>query len=56
MENRVKSVLQIIVDKFKSAEIPEAVAMASFPVLEIPSSAWSFTNRTIMPFKIQIYL
>ena len=48
MENKVKTVLQTIVDKFKSGEIPEAVAMASFPVLEIPSSAWSFTNRTIM--------
>jgi len=30
MNERVKSVLNIIVEKFKSGEIPEAVAMATF--------------------------
>jgi len=48
MNNRVKEVLNIIVEKFKSGEIPEAVAMASFPVHDIPSGKWSFTNRTLM--------
>ena len=48
MNERVKQVLNVVVEKFKSGEIPEAVAMASFPIPDIPSSAWSFTNRTIM--------
>jgi antirestriction protein ArdC len=48
MNNRVRQVLDVIVEKFKSGEIPEAVAMASFPVPDTPSSKWSFTNRTLM--------
>jgi hypothetical protein len=48
MNNRVKQVLGVIAEKFKSGQIPEAVAMASFPVPDIPSSMWSFTNRTLM--------
>jgi len=48
MNERVKNVLNTIVEKFKSGEIPEAVAMASFPIPNIPSSRWSFTNRTLM--------
>lgn len=48
MNEKVKSVLNTIVEKFKSGEIPGAVAMASFPILDIPSSKWSLTNRTLM--------
>jgi len=48
MNDKVKQVLNVIVEKFKSGAIPEAVAMASFPIPDIPSSAWSFTNRTLM--------
>lgn len=48
MNYKVRQVLNVIVEKFKSGEIPEAVAMASFPVPDIPSSKWSFTNRTLM--------
>ena len=48
MNERVKSVLNTIVEKFKTGEIPEAVALASFPVPDIPSARWSFTNRTLM--------
>jgi len=48
MNDRVKNVLDTIVKKFKSGEIPEAVAMASYPMLDIPSAKWSFTNRTLM--------
>ena len=48
MNKRVKQVLDGILDKFKSGEIPEAVALASFPIPDIPSSKWSFTNRTLM--------
>jgi len=48
MNNKVTQVLQVIVDKFKSGEIPDAVAFASYPMPDIPSCEWSFTNRTLM--------
>ena len=48
MNERVKNVLDTIVENFKSGEIPKAVAMASFPIPDIPSAKWSFTNRTLM--------
>ena len=48
MNDKVKEVLNVIIGKFKSGEIPEAVALASFPIPDIPSSKWSFTNRTLM--------
>ena len=48
MNNRVKEVLQVIVEKFRSGDIPEAVALASFPIHDIPSSTWSLTNRIMM--------
>jgi len=48
MNQKVKQVLNVILDKFKSGEIPEAVALASYPIPDIPSSKWSFTNRMLM--------
>jgi hypothetical protein len=48
MNEKVKQVLEGIVETFKSGKIPEAVALASFPVPDIPSTQWSFMNRTLM--------
>jgi hypothetical protein len=48
MQDRVKQVLGTIVEKFKSGDIPEAVAMATFPAANVPSGKWSFLNRTLM--------
>ncbi len=48
MNEKVRTVLNTIVEKFKTGEIPKAVAMASFPIPNLPSSKWSFMNRTIM--------
>jgi len=48
MNTKVRQVLQVIVDKFKSGEIPGAVAFARYPIPDIPSSEWSFMNRTLM--------
>ena len=48
MNEKVKQVLNVILEKFKSGEIPEAVALASYPAADVPSSKWSFTNRTLM--------
>lgn len=48
MQDRVKQVLNNIVEKFKSGDIPEAIALATFPAANVPSSKWSFLNRTLM--------
>ena len=48
MHDRVRQALSVVVDKFKSGEIPEAVAMATFPAADVPSGRWSFLNRTLM--------
>jgi len=48
MNDRVKQTLNIILDKFKSGDIPEAVAYTMFPIPEIPSTKWSLLNRTLM--------
>ena len=48
MNDKVKNVLNTILEKFESGDIPEAVAMASFPIPDLPSTKWSFFNRTLM--------
>jgi len=48
MQDRVRQALSVIVEKFKSGEIPEAAAMATFPAANVPSGKWSFLNRTLM--------
>ena len=47
MNQQIKTVLDSILETFESGDIPEAVAVASFPIPDIPSTNWSFTNRTI---------
>ncbi len=48
MNERVKQTLNIILDKFKSGDIPEAVAYTMFPIPDIPSAKWILLNRTLM--------
>jgi len=48
MTNNVKAVLDDILEKFRTGDIPDALALASFPGLDVPSSQWSFTNRMLM--------
>ncbi|MFH1931923.1 MAG: antirestriction protein [Pseudomonadota bacterium] len=48
MRDKVKQVLGTILEKFKSGDIPEAVAYSMFPIANIPSSKWSILNRTLM--------
>jgi len=50
MNDRTKEVLNVILEKFRSGDIPEAIALASFPMHDIPSSKWSLTNRILMFF------
>ncbi len=47
MNQKIKTVLNTILTAFESGDIPEAVAIATFPVPNIPSANWSFCNRTI---------
>jgi hypothetical protein len=46
--NRIKSVLDGIVTRFETGDVPEAVAISTFPISDTPSSRWSFLNRLIM--------
>ena len=48
MSNRIKEVLNGILVKFESGDIPKAVAISTFPMDDMPSSNWSFLNRLIM--------
>ena len=48
MNERIKEVLDGILEKFKSGDIPEAVAYSMFPIQNIPSARWSILNRIIM--------
>jgi antirestriction protein ArdC len=42
------AVLKDVVDRFRSGEIPEAIALSMFPIPNIPAAKWSLLNRTLM--------
>jgi len=48
MNDKVKSVLDGIVEQFKTGDIPEAMTHSMFPIPDLPSSSWSLLNRTAM--------
>lgn len=48
MKENVKQVLNSILDRFKTGDIPDAVAMSMFPIPDIPCTHWSILNRTLM--------
>ena len=48
MNERVKSVLNSIVERFQSGDIPEAIAHSMFPFIDTPSARWSVLNRVIV--------
>ncbi len=45
--DKIQAVLNGIVEAFEGGTIPEAVALASFPIPNVPSSQWSFRNRIL---------
>ena len=47
MNKNIQKVLDSILEAFETGNIPEAVAIASFPIPDVPSAQWSFRNRTI---------
>ena len=48
MRPNIKQALDSILKRFKTGDIPEAVAFSMFPIMDIPSTNWSILNRTIM--------
>lgn len=48
MNERVNSVLNSIIERFVSGDIPEGIAYSMFPFPEVPSASWSLLNRTLM--------
>jgi len=48
MNMKVKQTLDCIIQRFKTGDIPKAVAFSMFPTGDIPSAKWSKLNRTIM--------
>lgn len=47
---KVREVLTSILERFKSGDIPKAIAFSIFPIQDIPSAKWSLCNRTLMFF------
>ena len=45
---KVKHVLFNILARFKSRDIPKAVAYSMFPIPDVPSARWSLLNKTVM--------
>ena len=48
MNFRIKEVLTGILNRFKTGDIPQAIAYSFFPISDIPSAKWSLLNRIIM--------
>jgi len=48
MTTKIQEVLNEILIRFEKGDIPEAIAYGTFPIPDIPSSNWSFLNRTLM--------
>jgi hypothetical protein len=49
MKDRIRQALDGILERFKSGDIPEAVAYSMYPVADdIPSAKWSMLNRILM--------
>ena len=50
MQHKVKEVLTNILNRFKTGDIPKAIAFSMFPIPNIPAAKWSLCNRTLMFF------
>jgi len=51
MSENVKKALDGIIEKFRTGEVPDAIALSMFPIPDIPSAKWSLLNRTMMFFR-----
>jgi hypothetical protein len=50
MNEHAQKILDDIIDRFKTGNVPEAIALSVFPIADIPCAKWSLLNRTIMFF------
>ena len=48
MNEKVKTVLESIVQRFERGDIPELIAYSTFPIPNIPAAKWSLLNRILM--------
>jgi hypothetical protein len=48
MNEKVKQVLQSIVERFENGDIPEVISYSTFPISNIPAAKWSLLNRMLM--------
>jgi len=48
LDPKVKAVLDVILEQFKTGNVASLVAFAMFPTSEGPSKKWSFLNRMLM--------
>jgi len=48
MHPKVKPTLELILELFRSGNVPRAVAVATFPPFDVPSNSWSLCNRILM--------
>ena len=48
MKEKVRQVLASIIERFKTGDIPKAIALSMFPIPNIPAHKWSLLNRTLM--------
>ena len=47
MNNKVKAVLDTILDQFQNGNIPELVALSTYPVSILPMNNWSLLNQLL---------
>jgi hypothetical protein len=50
MNEKIKTVLDKILNSFESGDIPEALSIVVLPQLEVPCNKWSLSNRLICFF------
>ena len=48
MNEKVKDILQSIIQRFESGDIPEVIAYSTFPIPNIPAARWSLLNRILV--------
>jgi antirestriction protein ArdC len=48
MNEKVKDVLQSILQRFETGDIPEVIAYSTFPIPNIPAARWSLLNRILV--------
>lgn len=48
MNDKVRSVLDSVVEQFRTGYIPDSISISMFPFPNLPSTKWSLLNRTAM--------